>query len=1424
MFSCVMKRLSLTRVIVRRVVDDWKLLSTVFVGIVIATTVGAGTPIYLESLDQLSFNAALDRIEDPRIDVFGAEVVSTGRSVDAAEGAVTDAIDRHIGYVYGGHERFGRSRVAIIGTPNIPLPEGSGEGVFVSRGYVQHLSNLDDYVRVVEGRMATGVVDSTAFGPLIEAVVSSEMAERYRLEVDQGVILSAQLISQRAVSREPQQPTDDTELDEFLATAPPPVPSGPPSLTVSIVGIFDPLDPDDRVWGRDRHALSPSVIESPAPFLTRQKPGEPPLVMFADERAMRIVLQDMIEETTFLGQETYVKGAPMLVDTAAEPLPTSTGQGIVARLGFLVSLTNVEEHIEFVQGRMAGAEVITGPRGPIIEAIVHRDVSVRTQIEVGDEFHFSPELGQREIITLRITGFIEEDDPESAYWRSTGSLLSSNPERQNAPFLLISDESLSALPIIVRHEALTDVLSRTYPGSVLRLQWAIDIESDRLKEWSAAEARERFGAFSDAIAADLPEAESSTEFVENLTESGRLRNFFARIPMLLLLTVILLTVLFFLGILVSYLTQSRSNDSSLLKTLGATLPQLARIYTAEGLVMVAVAVVVTPFLAYGMVAVSGVLPFFEEMNQGNLMPVRFSATPFFIAFVVGLLCLAIFVIPNVMSSQGGALVRRLQTSRPLCIPFIQRYNIDAGILVFGGLIFWELQRRGQFVFSGFFEETQVNQALLVAPVLFLIVVTLVFMRFFPLIVRYVSGESMQIVTLLAWSSSLVSVAGVYWRGRSDETAEWLLPAMAASAALVAFLFTKRWWHKRRLRAVGLAVQAVLIAGFVASNPPMSGDLLTIPTVGLIALAPAQLVFMLFVGLSRVTPVWLEIGLLHMSRNPMQYTWLILLLVLSTGLGILATTVGGTLARSQVERILFDEGADLRVAASLLAEGGVGEVLRKSQELEGVESVVLGYRERGQTGGSTVEMLAVDTDGFADVAWYRDDFSDSSLPELMDRLKPLESTGRIPVPDQANGIGMWVKPDPFIPGLDIFVQLEDAKGALQTVFLNELRGDGWQFMIGNIPDTIKPPWSIASIHMFEPGSDNQAGLSGAPVTPGTLYIDDLVATVGYDNQEVMLDDFEGDQLRWEPILTTAASTESVVFSETEARNGSKGIAYSFGGQTSEGLRGFYPTASPGPLPVLIDSSLVRADRDVGSTIITRVDHRWIPMQVVDVVDFFPTHDPQRGGLIITDLHSLVERSNVLLDHLRIRPLDLYYDLKPGSHTRVGEAIVEILGPQGGSVRDGQGRLERLQLNPFVAAGWRPMTILSPVIAVFAAAVGYVTYLLLFARRSAVEIGSLRTLGLTRGQLLRLLGFEHLTVVAVGIGLGTWAGFQMSRLTVSPLAVTETGYPVAPPFILSTEWTIMGPTYIALGLLSVAALGILNRGIGRLDLRAVSRFGE
>ena len=89
------------------------------------------------------------------------------------------------------------------------------------------------------------------------------------------------------------------------------------------------------------------------------------------------------------------------------------------------------------------------------------------------------------------------------------------------------------------------------------------------------------------------------------------------------------------------------------------------------------------------------------------------------------------------------------------------------------------------------------------------------------------------------------------------------------------------------------------------------------------------------------------------------------------------------------------------------------------------------------------------------------------------------------------------------------------------------------------------------------------------------------------------------------------------------------------------------------------------------------------------------------------------------------------------------------------------------------------------------------------------------------MMGLLGLEQLVIVMVGLGLGTWAGFQMSALMVSSVSVTETGQQVVPPFILTTDWTFMAAIFVALIGIFLAALYRLTRGMLHLDLHTISR---
>lgn len=87
---------------------------------------------------------------------------------------------------------------------------------------------------------------------------------------------------------------------------------------------------------------------------------------------------------------------------------------------------------------------------------------------------------------------------------------------------------------------------------------------------------------------------------------------------------------------------------------------------------------------------------------------------------------------------------------------------------------------------------------------------------------------------------------------------------------------------------------------------------------------------------------------------------------------------------------------------------------------------------------------------------------------------------------------------------------------------------------------------------------------------------------------------------------------------------------------------------------------------------------------------------------------------------------------------------------------------------------------------------------------------------------LLGAEHLVIATIGLAVGTLAGFSMSSIMVSAVAVTEEGAPVIPPFILTTNWVFMGPIYVALTAIFVGALLWLARSVTRVKLHEMTRL--
>ena len=560
------------------------------------------------------------------------------------------------------------------------------------------------------------------------------------------------------------------------------------------------------------------------------------------------------------------------------------------------------------------------------------------------------------------------------------------------------------------------------------------------------------------------------------------------------------------------------------------------------------------------------------------------------------------------------------------MPFFQRYYLDAGLLILGGLIFWELRSRGQLISGGLFTDIQVNEAMLIAPVLFLTVVALLFMRLFPLFVRYLSGDSPALVHVIAACAVPVVAAGLIVRDvRAGYPAGWIEPALALAG------FAAVYWIGRRARrpwAVGglLLAQALFVAWFLWIEPPREGEFLRTPTIVLAALVPMQVVFLGLRLSARAAPVWVSMALLNMARNPSQYSWLVLLIVIVTGLGILATTVGGTLDRSREERALYDVGADLRVAGLRTVRQESKESLKELyMTIPGVTSVSVALRSRGNigagSGGGQFELLALESQDFPYISWYRDDFSEKPLEGVMRELRNGGTLAPIPLPDDVMQIRAWVNPEDNYRGVFLWFVIQDRFGKTHTYTAGNLGEPGWSRLTAEINRLPEPPLSLVSLNLYEPGF-------GAVGTSGKMRIDAIQA-VGADGAVHLLDDFE-QLLGWVPITTSDVSSDVLRIVRGDAVSGTSAAEFTMGRDTNSGIRGFYRTTARGRVPIVISSSFSRSTAiGVGDAFTIEVSQRYIPVVVRDVVEYFPTMNPQRVlGYVLIDLDLLLERLNML----------------------------------------------------------------------------------------------------------------------------------------------------------------------------------------------------
>lgn len=1176
----------------------------------------------------------------------------------------------------------------------------------------------------------------------------------------------------------------------------------------------------------DRLAFNRALNDSSKQFITFTIFSSHTPVSFSSLENGDVALINAINNNltdNYVGHTKYVRTSASLVGFPSRPLPQPNEVGATLAQGYLQSLSKLKENSAFVEGRMANSTVTKSPVGPVLEGVIGRPTADWFDFKVGDWLTIAPSLGATTRVSVNIVGIIDRNDPTSPYWGQVGIVFEPEPmgETPETGVRIVPDEPPVA--IFVTERGLIEAIGSSYQSPLVKPIWFVNIDSQGIQEWSISELSGRIESFEQELESTIPGADVLTGNLKGLIDNVRQKSFFSTLPLLFLLSIMVGTVLFYLAMSVSYLVQQRQGDLAMLRTRGAQTIQILRTYGVECIVVSVLTTSLAPFLAMGLVAFAGKLPAFSKSTGDNLLQVELTPAPFLGALSACVLCIILIIVPVLLRARIGILTHRTASSRPPTISFFHRHYVDFGLVLIGGLVYWELYSRGQIASGGLFEDVKINEIFLVSPVLFLTVVALAFVRFFPMVIRYLSGESDDIVRLivgLTIPSLLISL--VIEAVRDGSTITLIAPSTLTIGIGALYIFTYRYKNPV-FQFLGIVGQSATIVGFLIITRLESNALPFALILGLITIVPAQIGYLVFKSIAREAPIWLSVALWHMSRNPLQYTLIVVLLLLSAGLSTLASTVGATLEQSQRERILHEVASDVRVSGLPgFLPGGIDNLKQRYLDIPGVTLASLAFRTVGSAGPVNMDVLALEPTNFQHMSWYRKDFSIHPLNKLTLDLQTQVMGKGIPIPDTATRIGLWAKPKDSYSHMWMWMVLVDSSGKSKILTLGEIGSTEWHDLGTDIPSDLKAPLFLASIQIFEPGGGENIGLSAGAfsATPGSVAMDNIYVLTGAESKRQILEDFERDG-GWTPLPTSAVPTDRLNISSDEPFMGNRSGIFYFGKSRNMSVRGIYVNSYTGSVPIIAsDSFLNDTGFRVGDLFIGQIKGRLVPLLIRNKAEYFPTIKSEGSGFIVTNLDRLTKYLNLLTYPSTVKANEIFVSASPGYEKMVAEAINRATGPYA-DVKDRASLLDSLQLDPLRTISWKAMVPVALGTFVLTVSLGFITYLLSFAIRYSHELAFLRSLGISRLQMLGLISFEHISLLILGLGLGTLTGLHMSKLMVSSVAVTEEGQAIVPPILFITDWGLISMLYGGVAVIITITLFILNRNVLASGLQAKSR---
>jgi ABC-type antimicrobial peptide transport system permease subunit len=609
----------------------------------------------------------------------------------------------------------------------------------------------------------------------------------------------------------------------------------------------------------------------------------------------------------------------------------------------------------------------------------------------------------------------------------------------------------------------------------------------------------------------------------------------------------------------------------------------------------------------------------------------------------------------------------------------------------------------------------------------------------------------------------------------------------------------------------------------------------------------------------------SLALTRMARSPLQHSRLILLLLLATAVGMFAAGFRSTLERGYEHRAAYKAGAearlqDVRQPAAVPAPQFASTIEAATQSTDVCPVIrASGFYSPARFRSDSIVMLGVCSatpgsdgkpgrPGFADLAFWRDDFAGEGIEALVERtrLPAVESPPAVAVPSNARYIGLWAL-SPLAPtAAPLGIRLRDKAGAIWEYRLfpesQQVPLDQFNFWVADLtrpfgtrpsgpaPTAADRQWKVEAIFVALPGAPPQVSQQVNMIIDDLSYTSATTLSPGWGKTGLpdaqVLDTFE-DISAYELVKGVSQTGDPGALSRApNARNGA-GIGLRFiRGRTGTGLVSIRATREAGPLPVIANGKyLDKSDIKVGSEIPMYINSQYINVKIVGRFTLFPSFDPDvTEALFVADLESLrAAATRVPGAGSNFYPNEAWIG-QPGAGITWTKDGLKEKGLQVETIALRQAIFEEQSRDPLVAASWEGILFISFAAVLLVSALGFITYSGLGAQTRSLEFAILRTMGLSGRQIFGVVSFEQAFVVLGGVAAGTLLGFPLSRLMISYMGLTEQGKTPLPPLQSVINWQSVLTVYVLLGIVVVVTVITLVVLYSRLAVSRALRMGE